>query len=330
MCIAIRVYRFSCCKGNAFTGLCAFAQASVYRSHKGSHPPGSVDAMWINTQPQLWWVTSRQAPSTIWVDQATPRAVYAFRNRDTSKYPHQQFLDHGDLVESYRSEYESKTLPKGCIGTKGKGGDYHPTEERVADIAAQIFEGDDCHLRAPYYYCFVRNYCCFVRALFQCALVVCAEGDNGQHFRDFVSGVDQDLDGFEDEVAEHRRSAPPGVLPGDDIQGDDSGTAGATMAAAMAETLDVPEDELVPGDDDAEAERILAEATDFGVDAGRDAGRPSGHDAAAAEPDEHDEAAEQEPEAEPEAAAQTGRIACDSCCACHVASVRPHIWDSSF
>ena len=124
MCIAIRVYRFSCCKGNAFTGLCAFAQASVYRSHKGSHPPGSVDAMWINTQPQLWWVTSRQAPSTIWVDEATPRAVHAFRSRNTSNYPHQNFLDHGDLVDSYRSEYESKTLPKGCIGTKGKGGDY--------------------------------------------------------------------------------------------------------------------------------------------------------------------------------------------------------------
>ena len=88
-----------------------------------------MDAMWVNTQPQLWWVTSRQASKTLWVDQATPRAVHAFRMRDTSAYPHQQFLDHGDLVESYRSEYESKTLPKGCIGTKGKGGDYHPTEE---------------------------------------------------------------------------------------------------------------------------------------------------------------------------------------------------------
>ena len=149
-----------------------FAQASVYKSHKGGgHPP--VDAMWVNTQPQLWWVTSRQASKTLWVDQATPRAVHAFRMRDTSAYPHQQYLDHGDLVESYRSEYDSKTLPKGCIGTKGKGGDYHPTEERVADIAGHIFYGAR-HPQAPSSYAFaVRVVACWPS--FHCTRVLFAQ-----------------------------------------------------------------------------------------------------------------------------------------------------------
>ena len=141
-----------------------------------------------------------------------------------------------------------------------------------------------------------------MRARFQCACVVCAEGENGQHFRDFLGGaVDQDLDGFEDQVEESRRSAPPG----DAIQGDDSGPTAGPFGGGEA-------------DDDSEAERILAEATDFGVDDARNDKRPSGADAEAA--DEQDEADEQE------AAAQTGQFACDLCRACHVASVHPHIW----
>ena len=149
-----------------------------------------------------------------------------------------------------------------------------------------------------------------MRARFQCACVVCAEGENGQHFRDFLGGaVDQDLDGFEDQVEESRRSAPPG----DAIEGDDFGPTAGDGEVGGGEA-----------GDDAEAERILAEATDFGVDDARDDNRPSEADAAAA--DEHDEADEQDLGDEQEAAAPTGQFACDLCCACHVASVHPHIW----
>ena len=124
--------------------ICVHAQASVYKSYTGRCPPPTADSMWISTKPMLWWVTSRQAPKVIWVDEATARAIHAFRQRDTSGYPHQKFLDHGDLVESYREEFANKTLPKDCIGTKGKGGDYHPTEERVGDIVAHVFAGVHC------------------------------------------------------------------------------------------------------------------------------------------------------------------------------------------
>ena len=88
--------------------------------------------MWINVQPKLYWVTSRQAPEQYWVDSATTRAIHAFRNRDTSQYPNQDYLDHGDLSESYRSSYDSKTLPKGCIGKKGAAQEAQLRDCKVA------------------------------------------------------------------------------------------------------------------------------------------------------------------------------------------------------
>ena len=88
-------------------------------------------------------MTSRQAPKTLWVDQATPRAVHAFGIRDTSAYPHQCVLDHGDLVDNYREQFENKTLPADCIGRKGAGGDYFPTEQQVADIFAHVLSGKE-------------------------------------------------------------------------------------------------------------------------------------------------------------------------------------------
>ena len=97
--------------------------------------------MYVNVQPKLYWVTSRQAPEQFWVDTATTRAIHAFSNRDTSQYPEQDFLDHGDLAESYRSSYDGKTLPKGCIGKKGAGGDYYPTEEQLVDTLLHITAG---------------------------------------------------------------------------------------------------------------------------------------------------------------------------------------------
>ena len=91
----------------------------------------TVDSIWIASKPKLFWVTSRQAPTTIWVDAATERAIYAFRQRDTSGYPHQTYLDHGDLVDAYREGYENKTLPAECIGRKGAGGHYFPTADCI-------------------------------------------------------------------------------------------------------------------------------------------------------------------------------------------------------
>ena len=89
----------------------------------------------------MWWVTSRQAPGTLWVDKATPRAVYAFSNRDTAAYPNQAFLDHGDLTEDFRSSFSGKTLPSGCIGKKGAGGDYYPTEEQMQATFEHVLAG---------------------------------------------------------------------------------------------------------------------------------------------------------------------------------------------
>ena len=117
------------------------AQASTYKSYSGRHPPPSVDSIWIAAKPRLFWVTSRQAPDTIWVDKATSRAIYAFSQRDTSGYPHQKYLDHGDLVEAYREQYENKTMPADCIGRKGVGGDYFPTEQCIADIVEHVKSG---------------------------------------------------------------------------------------------------------------------------------------------------------------------------------------------
>ena len=117
------------------------AQASVYRSYKGTHPPPQSSSMYVNVHPKLYWVTSRQAPEQFWVDTATTRAIHAFSNRDTSQYPHQHLLDHGDLAESYRSSYDDKTLPKGCIGKKGAGGDYYPTEEQLFETLLHITAG---------------------------------------------------------------------------------------------------------------------------------------------------------------------------------------------
>ena len=118
----------------------AFAQASVYRSHRGGYP-APVDSMRINTKPRMWWVTSRQLPGTFWVDEATERAIYSFSLRDTAAYPEQQYLDHGDLAEDYRAAYSSSTVPKGCIGKKGVGGDYYPTEEQMEEQFAHVMAG---------------------------------------------------------------------------------------------------------------------------------------------------------------------------------------------
>ena len=115
-CSLLCVLVFSCWFVRVY-GWRAFAQASVYRSHRGGYP-APVDSMRINTKPKMWWVTSRQLPGTFWVDEATERAIYSFSMRDTAAYPEQQYLDHGDLAEDYRAAYSSSTVPKGCIGKK--------------------------------------------------------------------------------------------------------------------------------------------------------------------------------------------------------------------
>ena len=120
---------------------CSFAQASVYQRHKGAVTASDLGSIWINTKPRMWWVTSRQAPGTLWVDQATPRAIFAFSQRDTSSYPNTTYLDHGDLVEDFRSAFTGKTLPKECIGKKGAGGDYYPTEEHMRETFEHVLAG---------------------------------------------------------------------------------------------------------------------------------------------------------------------------------------------
>ena len=118
------------------------AQASTYKSyHGGRHPPPSVDSIWISSKPKLFWVTSRQALNTIWVDKATERAIYAFGQRDTSGYPHQKYLDHGDLVDAYCEQYANKTMPAEFVGKKGVGGDYFPTEQCISDIFEHVRSG---------------------------------------------------------------------------------------------------------------------------------------------------------------------------------------------
>ena len=116
--------------------------------------------------------------------------------------------------------------------------------------------------------------------------VVCTEGESGQHFRDFVAGaVDQDLDGFDDEVEESRQSAPPGDAVPDPLLDQISASAGE-----LGEAGDDEEDEEAFLKH-AEEERILREAADFGVDSPRDDDRPAQENAAAVpkEPDVPDE-----------------------------------------
>ena len=107
--------------------------------YQGSSSVGQLKR--ISSKPKLFWVTSRQAPNTIWVDKATERAIYAFGQRDTSGYPHQSYLDHGDLVDAYGTHYANKTMPVECIGKKGVGGDYFPTEQCIADIFEYVRSG---------------------------------------------------------------------------------------------------------------------------------------------------------------------------------------------
>ena len=96
------------------------------------------------------------------------------------------------------------------------------------------------------------------RRLLRCACVACTEGESGQHFRDFCDGdVDQDLAGFEDEVEDERREAPPGTLE----------EPGAEEARAQARA----EEEA----SDAVAEEILRDATEHGVDEERSTCRPA-------------------------------------------------------
>ena len=123
----------------------ARAQTSVYKKYSGPHPPTSFDNLWVNIDPPMYYVTSRQAPGVVWVDQATSRAIYAFNRRHTRGYPHQDYLDHGDLVDSYKLQFEAKSLNKACIGTKGKGGNYYPQEDDVAEICNFVFAGACMH-----------------------------------------------------------------------------------------------------------------------------------------------------------------------------------------
>ena len=71
-------------------------------------------------------------------------------------------------------------------------------------------------------------------------LCPCAEGDTGDHFREFLGNPDQDLDGFEDEVAAGRQEQVPAEQDGgepeaavedaggnQDADGDQAGGAGA-------------------------------------------------------------------------------------------------------
>ena len=42
---------------------------------------------------------------------------------------------------AYREQYENKTMPADCIGRKGVGGDYFPTEQCIADIVEHVKSG---------------------------------------------------------------------------------------------------------------------------------------------------------------------------------------------
>ena len=114
----------------------------------------------------------------------------------------------------------------------------------------------------------------------------CTEGPSGQHFRDFVNGdIEQDLAGFEDEVDDDQQNAPPGTT--EELVGDE---------------------EAKEDDDDAAAERILQEATSYGVDELRELRRPAAPraDAGRAAADAGGAAAD-EPEELVEAGAATAR-----------------------
>ena len=271
------------------------AQASTYKSFTGRHPPSSVDSIWIAAVPRLFWVTSRQAPDTIWVDRATPRAVYAFGQRDTSGYPHQKYLDHGDLVDAYREQYENQTMPADCIGRKGVGGDYFPTEQCIADIVEHVRSGV-----LTTHHCMHDMWCScqhdvLLRVMNCVAYVICAEGEVGQHFRDFVSGAagDQDLDGFDDLDSAQERAGE---------QRDQDGVDAHVPAADELLPARGEGEEGAHAAEDAEAERIILEATAFGVDSDRSASRPahglSGSELEQPEEPEQEEPAQEEPEPE--------------------------------
>ena len=151
ICAALSVRASLCaCHATACTALrndrahVVHAQASVYKSFNGRHPPASSSAMYLNVKPKKYWVTSRQAPGVFWVDEGTEQARYAFTSRDTSAYPQQSYLDHGDLAEEFKASFDRNTLPKECIGRKGAGGDYFPTEDQLLETLMHISAGVPC------------------------------------------------------------------------------------------------------------------------------------------------------------------------------------------
>ena len=99
-----------------------------------------------------------------------------------------------------REQYENKTMPADCIGRKGVGGDYFPTEQCIADIVEHVRSGVlTTHHCMHDMWCFCQHD--VLLPVMNCvAYVICAEGEVGQHFRDFISGAagDQDLEGFDD------------------------------------------------------------------------------------------------------------------------------------
>ena len=111
-------------------------QAAVYKAHKGKT---NVGAAWRFAKHNLFWVTSRQAPNAVWMQQRPPDvAVYAFRQRDTSNYPAQDLLDHGDLIQKFRDEVDQGTLATEFKGSKTQSGNAYPSVEMLEDLLEHI------------------------------------------------------------------------------------------------------------------------------------------------------------------------------------------------
>jgi hypothetical protein len=92
--------------------MCALGQVSLKSSACPGRQGKGLKKSDFKFSRNTYYVTSREAPGIIWIEKFKPsdHAVRCYVVRDKTELDDQNFLDHGDLFDTYLMRWEAKTL----------------------------------------------------------------------------------------------------------------------------------------------------------------------------------------------------------------------------
>ena len=96
---------------------------------------------------KAFWVTSREAPTVLWLENLAPSnsAVKAYIARQKEGVPDQHLLDHADNFDSFIARWEANTIVKEYLQVPvkvGEVGKAHPSLLETQDIFKSTQESD--------------------------------------------------------------------------------------------------------------------------------------------------------------------------------------------